>query len=169
MPMMRHPLSALTTSSLATSMSLATLLLGAPPVLAEPPVFQPDAETCRVLRARFPETATVPAETVPDATYRPGVDAYGRAVVPAEGPGGADPLTESLSGPLRFPLTVDPLAWQAALGATIPPGLEGQLALGTLVLDPTDGALTLNGEPLNAAARQRLLAACRKGDAPGPE
>lgn len=133
------------------------------------PVFSPDAETCRVLFAETPDPAPPAADAVPDATYRPGVDAHGRKVVPAEGPGGADPLSRSLKGPLSFPLTVDPLAWQAAFGAPLPPGLEGRLDLGTLVVDPADGALTLNGEPLNPAAHRRLLETCRKKAEEAPE
>ncbi|WP_207458517.1 hypothetical protein [Azospirillum sp. SYSU D00513] len=130
-----------------------TLLLGALglPALAAFPGAAPaqiDLGACRYLTHHRP---------APDVDYVPGVDAQGRAVVPADLPGSAAvapvqrldiPLTVGIARRLGYPVP----------SGGLPPGAE----IGTLTLDRD--RLYFNGQPLGAAREAQLYALCR---APG--
>jgi hypothetical protein len=105
-----------------------------------------DSAACRALTAHQP---------APDVAYRPGVDATGRPVAPAD-LGGA-PQPSPLAGSFVFDLNAD-------LRPYLPPGsalFQPQLSVGRVAIAP-DGAVLFNGRPLNPADRAALAAACRR-------
>lgn len=98
--------------------------------------------------------------TSADVEYRPGVDVNGRAVVPAEGPGGAlDPsAARRMLDVIRIPITVD-LAKRMGLGGG---GTKfgGEITLGEVTL--RNGQVYLDGAPLTRSEQQGIIDACRK-------
>jgi hypothetical protein len=93
---------------------------------------------------------------VPSATYIPGVDAYGRAVTPAEGAGGgsSDWLAESIT----IVLSVD-LAKRYGIGNN-GTSFGADAALGQVTL--RDGQVLVNGKPLLTSDEAGMRAACRQ-------
>lgn len=88
------------------------------------------------------------------AAYQPGVDARGRPVVPAEGPGGSAnwlPIGETLT----LDLTIDLVE---RYGQRVPPGTS--LPLGTIEL--RDGRVWFNGQPVSGYDREVLWESCRR-------
>ncbi len=127
----------------------ATVLLAATPAAAEPSTVRValQEEACRRLVAHVP---------APDVAYRPGVDARGRAVAPADLPGSGG---GSWLRPLVVPLTLD-------LGERIdlPPGVAADIPLFDLTVDAL-GRVRLDGRPIDDRTTVLLAAACR-GDTP---
>lgn len=111
-----------------------------------------DRETC----LRLLETA--PASGTADAEYQPGVDAYGRPVVPADGPGG--PAHDWLPEVVEIRLSV-PLAAKLGIGdgAT---NYEADAQLGTLTL--RHGRVFLNGREVSSSDLPEVREACRRLD-----
>lgn len=108
--------------------------------LAEDAPALPDPTTCRGL---------VEADGGA-AAYRPGVDAYGRAVVPAEGPAApSGPDWHSLADGAVLDLEAE---WR-----------DLTLRLGEVTL--RDGRLLVNGEPLAGAEAEAVREACRRATA----
>lgn len=107
--------------------------------------FTVSLEDCR------PVTVHVPS---PDTAYKPGVDAEGNPVVPAD----LDPRPDfSVSEPLIIRLSL-PLAALADLG--LDPRLdEAEVDLGRIVW--REGRLYWNGRPLDSAAQNAVARACR--------
>ena len=105
------------------------------------------AEDCR--RA----VAHVPA---PDVAYRPGVDAYGRSVAPADLDGGGS----GVQTPERVVIALGiPLA--DLLGGAVPPRLgAADVEIGRVVFE--GGRLTYNGQPLSDPAAQVVVERCRR-------
>ncbi len=98
----------------------------------------------------------------PDVTYQPGVDAYGREVVPAELNGGAQIQVPET---LRIPIEIDLLK---RLGIPVTPGLyESDIPIGEVIY--RNGRLTFNGQALQDEAAAELSRRCRKTlrDPPG--
>ncbi len=109
-----------------------------------------DGRTCLSLTELSDARGVVPAE---GAAYRPGTDVQGRAVVPAEGPGGG-PDWSGLSDTLKIIVEVDLVE---RYGVALPPG--SMLPLGTI--DVRDGRAWFNGQPLAGHDREALWQACR--------
>ena len=71
-------------------------------------------EPIRIVITKVDCSRLVRHQPAPDVAYRPGVDARGRAVVPADIPGsGADAIPNLLPEVLEFPLTINPVAYGA--------------------------------------------------------
>ncbi|MCB2099914.1 MAG: hypothetical protein KDE22_03525 [Rhodobacterales bacterium] len=90
----------------------------------------------------------------PNVAYRPGVDAHGRPVVPADVEG--QPRLKGLED-VVVDLHVD-LGDRLGLGAG--GDYKGEIPIGQVKVRP-DGTVTLNGQPLAGDDRARLLDACR--------
>ncbi len=98
----------------------------------------------------------------PDVAYQPGVDAYGREVVPAELNGGAQIQVPET---LRIPIEIDLLK---RLGIPVTPGLyESDIPIGEVIY--RNGRFTFNGQALQDEAAAELARRCRKTlrDQPG--
>jgi hypothetical protein len=96
----------------------------------------------------------------PDVAYRPGVDAKGRAVAPADVPGsGANAIPGLVPDVLEIPLTIKPM--QGATYAKRGAG-DSQATLGTVRYDMNKGTFTFNGEPLGSAEQEELARACAR-------
>ncbi len=91
----------------------------------------------------------------PDLAYRPGVDAYGRAVAPAELDGGT-PIQAPET--LHIPIEID---LQNRFGIPANPALyESDIPIGEVVY--RDGRLTFEGQPLQDEAAAELSRLCQK-------
>lgn len=91
----------------------------------------------------------------PDVAYQPGVDAYGRAVVPAELDGGTAIQTPET---LHIPIEIDLLD---RFGIPAHPGLyESDIPIGEVVYQ--NGRLSFNGQPLQDDAAAELSRRCQK-------
>lgn len=94
-----------------------------------------------------------------DVAYKPGVDAYGRPVTPADLPG-----TRVIKTPdkITFNLTYDALE---KLGLTDASNLlSGEATIGEVSYDISSGRLEFNGEPLTDREIAVLATACGKLD-----
>ena len=94
---------------------------------------------------------------VPDAdvAYKPGVDAEGKPVTPADltpvDPGTPDRIIIDLKRPL------------GQLQPNAPASVEqSDVYFGQLSIDVASGRVELNGQPLDGGAEGEVLAACRK-------
>ena len=130
---------------LALALLLVTLGGGAvrPSVAAETLVLS--AEECAHITRHDPA----------DAEYRPGVDARGRAVVPAD--------LEDNRMQLPDDLTIDLTALVFALLERAPPrGLgDTKIDLGKIVVHES-GLITYNGKPLGDTYQNAIAQACRE-------
>ena len=103
-----------------------------------------DSGACRALTAHQP---------APDVAYRPGVDATGRAVAPADLSGGPSPVAQSFV----FDLNAD-------LRPFLPPGsrlFQPQIGVGRITVG-ADGGLLFNGQRLAGEDRAAVAALCRR-------
>ena len=104
-------------------------------------------EDCRRLVAHQPAD---------DVAYKPGVDAYGRPVMPADLPG-----TQVIKAPdkITFTITYDALG---KLGLTESSNLlAGEATVGEVSYDISSGRLEFNGAPLTDPEIAVLAAACK--------
>ncbi len=91
----------------------------------------------------------------PDVAYRPGVDAYGREVAPAEFDGGT-PI--QVPETLRIPIEIDLFD---RFGIPANPALyESDIPIGEVIY--RDGRLTFEGRPLQDEAAAELSRRCQK-------
>lgn len=91
-----------------------------------------------------------------DVAYKPGVDARGNPVTPADLPGSA-----RITAPneITINLTVDLLKeYGVASGSPLSP--RGEASVGTVVYDIAAGRLTYNGQVLTEPEQNVLAAAC---------
>ena len=95
----------------------------------------------------------VPAD---DVAYKPGVDARGNAVTPADLPGSA-----RITAPneITINLTVD-LLRAYGVPSESPLSPRGEASVGTVAYDIAAGRLTFNGQPLSDPEQQALAAGC---------
>ena len=90
----------------------------------------------------------------PDVAYQPGVDAYGRAVAPADLNGGT---TIQVPETLHIPIEID---LQQRLGIPANPALyETDIPIGEVVY--RNGRLTFEGRPLQDEAAAELSRRCQ--------
>lgn len=106
-----------------------------------------DTAACRAL--------TVAHQPSGDVAYKPGVDAQGRAVAPADLGTPAPPV---LAQGFTFDLNIDLRPYLAAGSALFQP----QLNVGRVTIGPT-GTVLFNGQPLPQQDAAALAAACRRG------
>ncbi len=91
----------------------------------------------------------------PDVAYRPGVDVYGRAVVPADLGG---PARIELPETILIDIEIDLLQ---RFGIPASPALyDGDAEVGEVAY--RDGRFTFNGQPLQDEAQAALAARCQK-------
>lgn len=108
-----------------------------------------DTGRCRFVEVHRP---------APDVTYRPGVDAQGNAVVPADlpSPGRVAPPTD-ITVRLEIPLS-------RIFGANVPPFLDdARIDVGEVLVDTATGALSYRGQRLDAP----YAVVCEDPDNPG--
>ena len=91
-----------------------------------------------------------------DVTYQPGVDAYGRAVAPADLPGQPQLV---LPETITIDLALD-LADQFGLDPIADVPLDPDARIG--VIEVTGSRVTFNGQPLTSDDQAALAAACRR-------
>ncbi len=103
---------------------------------------------CRRLVAHVPSA---------DVAYKPGVDAYGRPVKPADLPG-----TQVIKAPdkITFNITHDALKGLGLSGTSSL--LSGEATVGEVSYDISSGRMEFNGQPLNDPEIAALAAACKK-------
>lgn len=89
-----------------------------------------------------------------DATYRPGVDVYGRPVAPADLPSGAPSTGRPLS---MTDLVIDSRRVRGLPGAR----LRGETYVGSVAV-MADGTVLLDGQPVGGDGRSDLAEACRQ-------
>lgn len=112
------------------------------------------AET--VIISRSDCARLVPHQPAADATYRPGVDAQGRPVAPADLPGTAQ---IAMPEEITIDITVE---IQKRFGIPSDATLfKPEARIGTVVVKP-DGSATFNGQPLSSPEQQALSALCQK-------
>jgi hypothetical protein len=95
----------------------------------------------------------------PDVAYQPGVDAYGRAVVPADLPGDLNGGARiQVPRTLRIPIEIDLLD---RFGIPANPALyDADVPIGEVAYQ--DGRLTFEGQPLQNEAAAELSRRCQK-------
>ena len=131
----------------SVSLFLAALLAAAPARAHEGPA---EVIVTRADCARLVEH--VPA---PDVAYQPGVDAYGRAVAPAELDGGT-PIQAPET--LHIPIEIDLLD---RFGIPANPALyESDIPIGEVLY--RNGRLTFEGQPLQDEAAAELSRRCQQ-------
>ena len=93
-----------------------------------------------------------------DVAYQPGVDAYGRAVVPADLNGGLNGGARiQVPETLHIPIEIDLLD---RFGIPVTPGLyESDILIGEVVY--RNGRLTFEGQPLQDEATAELSRRCQ--------
>ncbi len=133
--------------------ALPIALLALAPVAGRGETITVTATTCAALANYVP---------APDVAYRPGVDAEGNAVVPAD-LGGAPPIrvpdffsvaiTVEVAHRLGIPVFPDPANPQNDL-------YKPEAAIG--VVTYTDGRFEFNGQPLQDDAEAELAALCQR-------
>lgn len=126
----------------------------------EPPRARLKPEAARIVVSAADCRRLVPHEPSPDITYRPGVDAHGDPVAPADLPGStalADRLRET---EIVFDLKLNPLlfAGNPRLAERFD---EAVVDFGRVRFDRQTGTLTLDGETLRDPATAAIAAACR--------
>ncbi len=95
----------------------------------------------------------------PDVAYQPGVDAYGRAVAPADLPGGPNGGAQ-IQVPETLSISID-IDLQERFGIPANPALyDAGLSIGEVVYQ--DGRLTFEGRPLQDEAAAELSKLCQK-------
>ena len=125
----------------------AALMLLAGPGRAESQVVTLTKEDCRRLNVHVPD---------PGVAYRPGVDARGRPVAPADLGG-----TPALSLPETVTIEIE-VDLQERFGIPADPGLfKGDAQLGTVTVD-RDGRARFNGQPLQDEAQYELARRCQE-------
>lgn len=92
-------------------------------------------------------------EPAADVAFKPGVDARGQAVAPADLPGSTSP---ALPDTIEIGITV-PLAER--FGVPADALYRAEAYVGTVTL--RNGAVLFNGQPINPAAESELVALCR--------
>lgn len=111
----------------------------APPIAAEEP-FSFSDDDCRWLTRHIPDA---------DVAYKPGVDVYGKPVVPADLNGTYD---------FELPETVVASVSRRLLGHR---NLEQQTSFAEIEIDIATGAIWINGKGLDNEEQERLVAWCR--------
>ena len=91
-----------------------------------------------------------------DVTYKPGVDAYGRPVTPADLPG-----SQIIKAPdkIIFNITYDALGKLGLTGSSSL--LSGEATIGEVSYDISSGRMEFNGEPLTDPEIAVLASACK--------
>ncbi|MBF0354052.1 MAG: hypothetical protein HQL43_02300 [Alphaproteobacteria bacterium] len=92
-----------------------------------------------------------------DVAYKPGVDAKGRPVKPADlgAESGDAPLVIELPDSFEFSLDKKPVTSQVGLS-------DSSMSVGTIKIDLMSGRAYFNGKPLNKAEEADLAAQCQK-------
>lgn len=106
-----------------------------------------DSAACRALLVEHRPAA--------DVEYKPGVDAHGRPVAPADLNAGTQPSV--LFSSFTFDLRTDLAPFLPAGSRLIRP----ELSVGRIALD-SKGAVMFNGEPVATGDRSALAALCRR-------
>ena len=91
-------------------------------------------------------------EPAADVEYKPGVDAAGKPVAPADLPGSA-----IIEAPKKI---VIPLTLDVAELFSLPAGVAGDTDIGKIEYDIMAGRLEYNGQPLNDPQMAAIVAAC---------
>lgn len=95
-----------------------------------------------------------------DVTYKPGVDARGRAVAPADLPGSGGAGLNLVPEVLEIPVSINPFT---NLGVAPVQGLENTaMAVATVRYDVAKGQFTVNGQPLGSAEQQQIAEGCAR-------
>lgn len=128
-------------------MRLVLILLAATPAAADPVAVVADAD-CRWLTRHVPDA---------DVAYRPGVDAAGRPVVPADL--AMQPRVE-VPREVGIDITV-PLRRFLAPGSLADLIGDAEVAVGRVTVDTATGLASYEGQPLQDAETARLVALCR--------
>ncbi len=139
---------------------MALRILGLPAVavvlLAGPALAIDEVETVPIRVDRSGCDQVVAHVAAADVAYQPGVDAYGRAVAPADLPG--QPLLD-LPDTITIDLSLD-LAGQFGFDPVAGVPLDPDARIG--VIEVTGSRVTFNGQPLTADDQAALAAACRR-------
>jgi hypothetical protein len=124
-------------------------------LLAASPARAHEEEKAEVTITRADCARLVEHLPAPDVAYRPGVDAYGRAVAVADLPGGAEIQAPET---LHIPIEIDLLA---RFGIPANPALyDADVPVGEVVY--RDGRLTFEGQPLQDEAAAELSRRCQE-------
>lgn len=145
MARMEPMIAGIATSGLTFLIALgAGLAADAKPGTAEITVSPKD---CRRLVAHVPAG---------DVAYKPGVDAYGRPVKPADLPG-----TQVITAPdkITFSITYDALKGLGLSGTSSL--LSGEASVGEVSYDIASGRMEFNGQPLTDPEIAALATACK--------
>ena len=126
--------------------------------LAAPPAAAHEKATVAITRADC--ARLVAHRPAPDVAYQPGVDVYGREVVPAD-LGGAPRI--ELPETILIDIEID-LLQRSGIPAT-PALYDADAEVGEVAY--RDGRFTFNGQPLQDQAQAELAARCRAVIRPG--
>ena len=122
------------------AISLVLVLTWAGSVFAEPLIVTPDG--CVPLATHRPDA---------DVAYQPGVDAYGRAVPPADLPGSGEPAIDATDAGVAIEVPIRQAAEPADPGANRFEGFDATAEIGTVTVD-ANGVAHLDGRPLGGSA-----------------
>ncbi len=138
--------------------SLIPVPLGLALLLAASPAHAHEGKA-EVTIARADCARLVEHVPAPDVAYHPGVDAYGRAVAPADLPGGLNGgLQIEVPETLHIPIEID---LQERFGIPANPALyKSDVPVGEVV--HRNGRLSFNGQPLQDDAAAELTRRCQK-------
>lgn len=115
----------------------------------------PDPAFCRALVAHRPDA---------DVAFQPGVDVHGRAIAPADVPGGVGRVSVF---PLEIPLTADLATVLNVPTVNFPFNAmkRNDIKLGELTLNEA-GKVFYNGQPLSDEQQENLAVVCLRPDKP---
>ena len=129
---------------------LPATLVAASPVLADGDTVVLSRAECELLTRHVPDA---------DVAYRPGIDAAGQPVVPADLAPPGKALPDRIVIDLKRPLgQVPQITAPAALA-------QSDVNLGQIAVDVASGQVLLNGRPVESDVESSMIAACRKAGA----
>jgi hypothetical protein len=121
------------------AITLALILAWSGPALAEPLIVRPSG--CVPLATHVPDA---------DVAYQPGVDAYGRAVPPADLPGSGAPAIDATDVGVTIEAPVRQATEPTDPGANRFEGFDATAEIGTVTVD-ANGVARLDGQPLGGS------------------
>lgn len=122
------------------------------------PALSSQAETVSITRQDC--SRLIRHQPSPDIAYKPGLDAYGREVAPADLPGSGNQI-KLLPEVLQFDIALNPMVGQSTQAALAAKGLDNtKMGVAAIHYDFGKNQFFINGQPLSGQELHELSEAC---------